>query len=97
MIFDDRDGDDLDDDFEKADGQHPLCKTNVGAAAGGAACTSCGRQELEGASLFFLCTSIGGVYANRRHIVPHTQIAKFVKLGEPSCNALFPEMIFIDM
>ena len=43
MIFDDCDGDDRDDDFEKADGQHPLCKTNVGAAAGGAACTSCGR------------------------------------------------------
>ena len=58
IIFDDCDGDD---DFEKADGQHPLCKTNVGAAAGGAACTSCGRQELEGASLFFLCTSIGEV------------------------------------
>ena len=42
MFFDDRDRDDGDDDFEKADGQHPLCKTNVGAAAGGAACTSCG-------------------------------------------------------
>ena len=60
MFFDDRDRDDGDDDFEKADGQHPLCKTNVGAAAGGAACTSCGRQEAEGASLFFLCTSMGG-------------------------------------
>ena len=61
MFFDDRDRDDGDDEGEKADGQHPLCKTNVGAAAGGAACTSCERQEVEGASLFFLCTSIGSV------------------------------------
>ena len=71
MFFDDRDRDDGDDDFEKADGQHPLCKTNVGAAAGGAACTSCERQELEGHPCSFCAHPLRG-YANRRHIVPHT-------------------------
>ena len=76
MFFDDRDGDDRDDDFEKADGQHPLCKTNVGAAAGGAACTSCGRQEVEGASLFFLCTSIGGVCQQKAYCPSHHLIVK---------------------
>ena len=76
MFFDDRDRDDGDDDFEKADGQHPLCKTNVGAAAGGAACTSCGRQEVEGASLFFLCTSIEGVCQQKAYCPSHHLIVK---------------------
>ena len=77
MFFDDCDGDDRDDDFETADGQHPLCKTNVGAAAGGAACTSCGRQEVEGASLFFLCTSIwGGICQQKAYCPLHHVIAK---------------------
>ena len=77
MFFDDRDRDYGDDDFEKADGQHPLCKTNVGAAAGGAACTSCERQEVEGASLFFLCTSIwGGICQQKAYCPSHHLIVK---------------------
>ena len=68
MIFDDCDGDD---DFEKADGQHPLCKTNVGAAAGGAACKAVGGKSWRGHPCSF-CAHRLGRYANRRHIVPHT-------------------------